>query len=87
MNEADEHRRARTQQVAAFIINVVVVAVIASPLWGLINRSGLADAIVSGIVSGVLFTALWSFMFSDTVGSWIAGKSGLGRKDDADRAD
>jgi hypothetical protein len=87
MNQAGAHGRARAQQAAAFIIDVLIVATIASPIWWVFNRRGLADAPVSGIVSGVLFAALWSFMFSETVGSWIAGKLGLGRKDHPGRAD
>ena len=49
-----------------FLIDVCLVTVISAPLWAIAEGYGTGGAMLSGLVTGVLFAALWSFIYSET---------------------
>lgn len=56
-----------------FLLDLVVVTVLASPLWFGVSQRGVRDAVISGAVTAVLFSVSWHFIHDETPGDRLAG--------------
>jgi len=56
----------------AFVLDVVLVTLLASPLWFLVDQRGVRDAVISGAVSALLFSVFWHFIYDKTPGARVA---------------
>jgi len=66
-----KRRRKRGQRAAAFVVDMLIVTAMATPLWWLVRQRGIADAAVSGAIGGILFAALFAVIYPETVGMRI----------------
>ena len=55
-----------------FLLDVVLVTLLASPLWFLVSQRGVRDAVISGAVSALLFSVFWHFIYDKTPGDRLA---------------
>jgi membrane associated rhomboid family serine protease len=79
VNRPNERQGKRRLQAAAFVVDFLIITALASPLWWLLHQRGVADAVVSGVISGALFAVFWSVIFHETVGLRIAKRLRLRR--------
>ena len=71
-------RGKRGPQAAGFAVDMLIITVMAAPLWWFAHRRGIADAVVSGVVSGALFALAYNFIYTETLGYWVVKR--LGRR-------
>jgi len=75
-----ERRGNRGQRAAAFVVDTLIIAAMATPLWWLVHQRGIADAVVSGGISGLLFAAFYAVIYRETVGMRIVRLPRLRRR-------
>ena len=71
-------RGKRGLRAAAFVVDVLIITATATPLWWFAGRRSIGDAVVSGVVSGLLFALFYNFIYAETLGYWIVKR--LGRR-------
>jgi len=71
-------RGKRGLRAAAFVVDMLIITAIATPLWWFAHRRGIADAVVSGGVSGALFALVYNFIYTETLGYWVVKRLGRG---------
>jgi uncharacterized RDD family membrane protein YckC len=66
--QSTARRGKRGLRAAAFVVDMLIITATATPFWWLAQRRGIADAVVSGVISGVLFALFYNFVYAETLG-------------------